>query len=217
MMDPWYVPDTRGLWKGTMWKDDNYVVYGSHVIPLGKAGTQLHQSPEVEPDGYEKAVRRWSDKMTPLPQVEFPAWSAATHCDNVRPAHDAEIFVVDETFGWPCLSLRYRLLYRYPFKNAAASTIELQGGMRIAAKGVISFSGLPYARALPLRPICAGFAKNTLVYAAACCVIVMTPRALRRAVHRHHNLCPSCAYPVGLGSVCTECGKPVTPKRVAPT
>jgi hypothetical protein len=61
----------------------------------------------------------------------------------------------------------------------------------------------------------AGFAINTLFYAAILWAIFAVLRAIRRTRRASRGLCPACAYPVGESAVCTECGAAVTPKSKA--
>jgi hypothetical protein len=67
---------------------------------------------------------------------------------------------------------------------------------------------------LPLRPVSAGFAINTLFYAGILWLLFAAPFALRRRGRIKRRLCPACAYPIGSSAVCTECGKPVTPGQM---
>ena len=68
-------------------------------------------------------------------------------------------------------------------------------------------------RTIPLIPLWPGFAVNTLFYAVILWMLFAAPLALRRRRRIKRGLCPACAYPVGDSSVCTECGKQVTPRR----
>lgn len=70
-------------------------------------------------------------------------------------------------------------------------------------------------RDVPFLPIWPGFAINTLLYAAAIWLLFAAPFSLRKRWRIRRGRCPHCAYPVGAGSVCTECGKPVTPAALA--
>jgi hypothetical protein len=71
-------------------------------------------------------------------------------------------------------------------------------------------------RRLPLAPIWPGSAINTLFYAAILWLLFAAPFALRRMRRTKRGLCPACAYPVGASDLCTECGKPVNPRKVEP-
>jgi hypothetical protein len=73
----------------------------------------------------------------------------------------------------------------------------------------------PTWRALPLRPIWPGFAINTMFYAAILWLLfaALHPGGfVRRRIRARRGQCPACAYPVGASNVCTECGRPVTPR-----
>ncbi len=66
---------------------------------------------------------------------------------------------------------------------------------------------------LPLLPIWPGIAVNTLFYATLLWLLLLGRFALRRFLRVRRGLCPTCAYPIGESSVCTECGEPL-PTRV---
>ncbi len=61
-------------------------------------------------------------------------------------------------------------------------------------------------RVLPLRPLPLGFAINTIFYATLLWLLIPGPFVLRRFLRVRRGLCPTCAYPMGASSVCTECG-----------
>ncbi len=59
---------------------------------------------------------------------------------------------------------------------------------------------------LPIGPVWTGIAFDTALYTCATWLLVRLPGALRRVVRSRRGLCPTCAYRVGVSSVCTECG-----------
>jgi hypothetical protein len=70
-----------------------------------------------------------------------------------------------------------------------------------------------YVPQLPVRPLWAGFAVNTLCYVGGAWVIAVGPSAIRRMVRRRRGLCAKCGYDLdGLAAapdgctVCPECG-----------
>jgi hypothetical protein len=68
---------------------------------------------------------------------------------------------------------------------------------------------------LPLKPLWPGFAINTTFYAAmirGLWLLFAAPGFVRRRIRARRGQCPACAYPVGASEVCTECGRPVTPR-----
>ncbi|MCI0364362.1 MAG: hypothetical protein L0219_10795 [Phycisphaerales bacterium] len=67
------------------------------------------------------------------------------------------------------------------------------------------------------RPLWPGFAINAIFYAAILWLLFAAPGSVRRRRRIKRGLCPACAYPVGENATCTECGKPVPTKCVAPT
>ncbi len=68
--------------------------------------------------------------------------------------------------------------------------------------------GLP--QHLPLKPIPAGFAINTLFYAVILWLLFAAPFALRRRRRITRGLCSKCGYDLRgsptQGNVCPECG-----------
>jgi hypothetical protein len=87
---------------------------------------------------------------------------------------------------------------------------------RCAVPVPVAISGLGHLNHLPIRPIWPGFAINTLFYAAILWLLLALPGALRRWRRIKRGLCPACAYPVGASALCTECGKPVNPRKAEP-
>jgi hypothetical protein len=70
-------------------------------------------------------------------------------------------------------------------------------------------ASLPYGMDELLFP---GFAINTIFHAAILWLLFFAPGAVLRTIRRKRGLCQACAYPVGRSPVCTECGKPVSPR-----
>ena len=60
-----------------------------------------------------------------------------------------------------------------------------------------------------MHPIWTGVALNTLLYAVLLWLAILGPFALRRVIRVRRGRCPKCAYPMGEGAVCSECGKPL--------
>jgi hypothetical protein len=83
---------------------------------------------------------------------------------------------------------------------------EARWGIPIAARN----PNIAWVSLLPCRPIVSGFIINTLLLAGFIFSAVEVPRGLwrsaRRNIRSHRGLCPTCGYPIGTSSVCTECG-----------
>jgi hypothetical protein len=79
--------------------------------------------------------------------------------------------------------------------------------------GVLKLSWPFSMHRVPLRPLWPGFAINTAIYAAILWMLFAAPGMIRHRRRIKRGLCPACGYPVGESAVCTECGKPVKPKR----
>jgi hypothetical protein len=205
-MDPWYVPDTHGLWRGWSWSDQGTIMWASRVLRAGGGHTELWQCQAGVTGGFDEFKGIWMDKLESASWAEVPHWSAARASGAPKvESNGVEFFIVDEARGWPCMSMRDRLMFRYPLSQPAATSIEVEGGLELSLRGALP-SGLPCVRVLPLTPIWPGFAINTLFYAAILWLSFAAPFALRRRRRIKRGLCPACAYPVGKSDVCTECG-----------
>jgi len=91
--------------------------------------------------------------------------------------------------GWPTRCLRMGVWI--PKSNGDSAHIV--NGIRLSS-----------GKLLPLRPIWPGFAINTLFYAA---IVFAAPVKVRRRRRIKRGLCPNCAYPIGAGEICSECGQ----------
>lgn len=122
--------------------------------------------------------------------------------------------------GWPDdLLLAQRLEAGWPFRCLYATRSELEQESHGAlcpdwlptVPDALEFR--PVAPLLPYRPLWLGFGANTFIYFAAANLLLLGPRTLVRARRRSRGLCPTCAYPIGLSRVCTECGRAVQEAR----
>jgi hypothetical protein len=59
---------------------------------------------------------------------------------------------------------------------------------------------------LPTKPIVLGTVVNSLGYAVVVALSAQFIMMLLRRLRIKRGLCPACAYPVGAGGTCTECG-----------
>ncbi len=116
---------------------------------------------------------------------------------------DAE-WIFEAMSGWPMLAMNYR-----------STDGGRAGGTIVADVITINKRTVLGPDAFPLRPIWPGFAANTVFYAAILWLLIPGPFVLRRFVRQRRGLCPACAYPMGLSSTCTECGKPLPGRAVA--
>ena len=123
-----------------------------------------------------------------------------------------------QAYGWPFLSLASIGGSEILLKNDQWQREPSRWG--IADSRIIrqERNGPTWTVELPLLPERGGFAANTFVFACGLWLVGTAPwmsyrRLMRRRYREKHGLCGACAYPVGVSDVCTECGKPVTPKR----
>jgi hypothetical protein len=124
------------------------------------------------------------------------------------PACEVSLFELGRPFR--CLGM-YATIDRRP-RPAASSAgptgrpIEITHGVLDIPPGLQLLTGLPW---MPVRPIAAGFAANSALYAAAVGAMLWIPVRVRRFERRRRGLCEGCGYPSGASPVCTECGAPL--------
>ncbi len=63
-------------------------------------------------------------------------------------------------------------------------------------------------------PLWLGFALHAAFYAAILWLLILGPFILRRFVRVKRGLCPACAYPMGGSTICTECGRELSARRI---
>lgn len=145
------------------------------------------------------------------PEQAIPGWAAAIHKPPLDfvPAETNRKVRVHDARGWPSLAL----WSSYDATCDPAIQWRILGGasgIRIDRTNLVSNREASHQRLFPLRPIWSGFIINTLFYTALVWFAVPGPLALRRLRRAKRGLCMKCAYPIGTGVVCTECGAPVT-------
>jgi hypothetical protein len=109
-------------------------------------------------------------------------------------------------FGFPAVCLWYE---RSGGLSMFGSAPRLHGGYEITTERGRKRSGMVAEAAIPLRPIWAGLAMNTAVYASCWIGVLGLLAAWRRARAGRHGRCRSCGYDLGglpAGAVCPECG-----------
>ena len=97
---------------------------------------------------------------------------------------------------------------------------EAFGSSLMSARGGLTTNFQPQHRmwadtphVIPYRVYWPGFALNTIFYAAIAWALFALPFAIRRRRRIKRGLCVRCAYPVGVGNKCTECGAAMEPRR----
>ncbi|MFT3686086.1 MAG: hypothetical protein QM783_14395 [Phycisphaerales bacterium] len=154
-------------------------------------------------------------------KLESIEWSNGV-CTRVRISREEALIASvgrwHETvlLGFPFRSMQYHMR---GFKNvraatpAAVETVEgLRGGFALGAprqrKSIFGNYVVNPTR-YPAEPIPLGFALNTLIYAVLLWLLVPCVWALVRRSRTRRGLCARCAYPLGTGYVCSECGHAV--------
>jgi hypothetical protein len=104
--------------------------------------------------------------------------------------------------GWPWQSLQAHFV-----RSDVRQDWLLKGGYALSPE-------VNQQRVLPYGPIWPDFALNALFYAAILWLLFSAPFTLRHHLRRRRNLCPHCAYPIGMNDVCTECGRALSSRGV---
>ncbi len=98
--------------------------------------------------------------------------------------------------GWPMPAVEsVRWLSSSAGIDRTHGFLRLPIGRRVGRAGV------------PIRPLPAGFALNTLLYGLLIWGPLSGPAASRRFVRLRRGRCPHCGYPMGRTPVCSECGR----------
>ncbi len=113
--------------------------------------------------------------------------------------------------GWPFFSLDGSVWWTYPISRDG---VYGRSVLRAKASVPIPFGDENPSRQLPCRPIWAGFAINTIFYAAILWLLTLGPFTARRMIRRKRGRCIKCGYDLrgtsgvncGGGGVCSECG-----------
>lgn len=127
---------------------------------------------------------------------------------------------LEEARGWPALALCAEFEGFSPFRTSAPMPLEIRRGIALppSEPGIQSLadyfagsSGRPNAatiRALPLRPIWAGLAFDTLFYATLWWAVLAVPGFAVRHRRVLKGCCPRCAYDLRADFAigCPECG-----------
>jgi hypothetical protein len=113
------------------------------------------------------------------------------------------VIIVKET-GWPFRSVKGEARIASTSSGNSPYVIEYVGAIRFGAPQ--QYAGFPVPSFLPITPRWNGLLLDTLVYSVLILAAMLLPPKLRHALRRRRGLCPSCRYPTGLSSVCSECG-----------
>jgi hypothetical protein len=143
-------------------------------------------------------------------EAVVPPWARGRHIVPfaVDPAEGEWMSCADEAAGWPLLALASSMRARARDNKGE----QWKGAIAVPDWGNPGpssvYQGSKQPRHLPYLPLWPGFALNTLFYASLLGLLFLGPGRLRRYLRGRRGLCPACAYPVGEGPVCTECGRP---------
>ena len=126
---------------------------------------------------------------------------------------------IDDAHGWPFLALRSRLRLAPVAAREGNQADQLEYGIQLPLGRETTYDfwsasppwpNAPWSgwRALPLRPIWAGFVADVLFWAVTLWAVVVGPFEMRQHLRKHRGRCPQCAYNLrgDLSQGCPECG-----------
>lgn len=118
--------------------------------------------------------------------------------------------------GWPfaCLTAHHASYYTSRTAQRPWWVLpEWAGGLRVrGVRDSPPWTNNPMP--MPYRPLWPPLVFDTLFWGGLIAGMCFGIPVTRRALRRRRGLCLACAYPIGSSPVCSECGKPVTPRAV---
>ena len=164
-------------------------------------GIDLDIFEEIEPVDLD-GLPRWSrlDYSKPPPQ-KYRGWG---------------VVFIDDGRGWPLLAMSsFSGLGVDPVADAFLAKSSDGFSVPDSLRSQPLFADIEaewFNRPIvPLRPIWAGFAINTIFYAAILWLLALVPFTVRRMIRRRRGRCIKCGYDLhghSGGAVCPECGVP---------
>ena len=171
-------------------------------LPAGLVGGLDSRRPIFDLSGHSSCV----DSSKLWKAVRHSGWSQTPDAVTCRRRFGATNVIVfapegvalEHTCGWPLRSFRVRELF-----VTSPPAYEVWGSLPYS--GSLAPIRGPYP-GLPIRPLCLGFAINTIFDAAILWLLIPGPFVLRRSVRVKRGRCVKCGYPMGESDVCSECG-----------
>lgn len=205
---------------------------GDHLQPwllrLDRLGSQrliwfekgrIYNRPEIgPPSGSSAAVANWSLATFTRhnPRFGHGPLTLPSNLQAVIEADPQPVWgVMEDRRGWPLLAFKWQAVaprYEMPVPPPVLPTGDDDV---YTARWAIPLTDAAHAggslaelRALPIMPVWAGLAGDTLIFAAAWWLLLLAPRPLRAGLRRRRGRCPACAYDLrrDLAGGCPECG-----------
>ena len=155
------------------------------------------------------------------------AWSGAAtfSSDDASWGRCDDALVADNALYRRTLDERRRVMFDeagWPFRafasehrvtrvaGGALQLVESSAAMRVSARTPVTspprFPAATYSVALPLRPLIVGLTLDVAIYCALMRAAFVWCRRSVAWARGRKGLCVRCAYPIGPGSRCPECG-----------
>jgi len=151
----------------------------------------------------------WQGKATPT-YKPLPSWSRL----GLASSGSHRMIDEEEATGWPLISMWAAVVESrgQGWITRSSSAIHFAGWTTQMSDGTVYSK-----RLLGLRPICRGFALNSVFYALLLAALFYPPRVIRRALRARRGLCTTCGYDLrgATHERCPECGNPA--RREEPT
>lgn len=157
-------------------------------------------------------VHRYRIPNLDLPECEMKRLVRTRHARPQEPMNESHLSIWrQDWYGWPWLALTYEIKYQQlvPYGSRCTGVFGALDWQDAERRGI----RVTEVRALPLRPVWAGFLGNSLLFAASMYLFGWTAFRGRRLVRSRRGRCASCGYPIGTSRICSECGAKVEKEK----
>lgn len=164
----------------------------------------------------------WNEPPTDRPVTKFrPYWSQTSSLPPSTPGtplivadRSGGTALIEDARGWPFLSMKSTFLpIGRSRPDGTEDSFPVSYGVQL--RRVSPMGSFETPRAIPLRPIWLGFFLNTLIYGTLFATAYAIVDRLRRSYRLRRGQCPSCGYPIGSATQCSECGRALPTRTVA--
>jgi hypothetical protein len=180
------------VYRGTGWTRRAWRLLIPGMRTFSTFGRVVHRKPEIPP--IEDAVSS---------PVTWPIWG---RLESVRVApRSIPLEGCEHATGWPFPALWYD--FDASWKGFSPPIIEVRGGVQLNKPATGNTARVELVRAIPLRPVWAGFVLNTLLWGSGMYLLYMLTFRFRGFLRFRRNHCPRCNYDLSASpTTCPECG-----------
>lgn len=177
---------------------------------------QVVEGPMAWPVAVERWPERWRSTAPFNAQTKREEHEGVGCVDRVYTAMDRtmNIWALHEiSSGWPCVCAAWYDVRWFPYDGRPRNVPMHDfadfwlNGLHVTAVTLDDFPVVKQPVYFPISPLWRGMIINSSFYGAAVFGCLLGVGLVRRIRRRRLGLCETCGYPVGVSTVCTECGK----------